>query len=379
MFEALRKLSLKKVMVSSVIIGIIGIALVFFAGKYAIGAIGGYTNFEDLKPDEIKNQLVKLDVKLNFGYFSRETSTTKYKSGRTETKTTHYWWVTLTGKNWIFDDEWISDEYLVGIRVPLKYYNDMDDMYDYTYGEGPAVKITLYGEMKKLKPEAEGYFQDWLDTFFDVPVDFDDVALPYYINVYDKTTYDVMGCVLTGAGLILMFIALVRICRASTGATLKKLKKDIADINVSEGSAESDFNSAASYVKNGSLKIGRLFTYYMKGSIPRAIPNSKMLWAYQKTVNHRGRYGITTTTYSIIIFVMGSNKSIELQIPNEAISQEMLKRVDTTLPWVVVGYTDKLKDLFNKNRPQFLELRYNTVEHVAVEPGFESMNFQQTT
>ena len=30
--------------------------------------------------------------------------------------------------------------------------------------------------------------------------------------------------------------------------------------------------------------------------------------------------------------------------------------------------------MFNKDRAQFLQLRYNTVEHVAVEPGFEGIN-----
>lgn len=43
----------------------------------------------------------------------------------------------------------------------------------------------------------------------------------------------------------------------------------------------------------------------------------------------------------------------------------------TILPWVVVGYTDDLKRMFNKDRAAFLNLRYNTVEHVAVEPGME--------
>ena len=45
--------------------------------------------------------------------------------------------------------------------------------------------------------------------------------------------------------------------------------------------------------------------------------------------------------------------------------------MDSMYPWVVVGYTEDLKRMFFKDRAQFMQLRYNSVEHTTVEPGFE--------
>lgn len=47
----------------------------------------------------------------------------------------------------------------------------------------------------------------------------------------------------------------------------------------------------------------------------------------------------------------------------------MLNYLYATLPWIVVGYSDELKKLYNKDRAQFLQLRYNTCEHTAVDPA----------
>ena len=105
-----------------------------------------------------------------------------------------------------------------------------------------------------------------------------------------------------------------------------------------------------------------------------AIPNSKILWAYQNTTTHRTNGIKTGVTYSVMIYVDGRKDAFNIGVPDETTAQNMLTRINDTLPWVVVGYSDDLKKTFSKDRAQFLELRYNTVEHVAVEPGLEGFN-----
>ena len=134
---------------------------------------------------------------------------------------------------------------------------------------------------------------------------------------------DGIAIVLSLVGAALIVFGLVRGIKAFTGGYLKKIKEDINSAGCTEASAESDYNSAPSYTKKGDLRVGRLFTYHVVGPCPRAI------------------------------------------------AQDILQRYMTILPWVVVGYTDDLKRMFNKDRAAFLNLRYNTVEHVAVEPGME--------
>ena len=60
-----------------------------------------------------------------------------------------------------------------------------------------------------------------------------------------------------------------------------------------------------------------------------------------------------------------------ISVPDETTAQDILQNIDRRYPWVVVGYTEDLKKMFFKDHSQFLQLRYNTVEHTTVEPGFE--------
>lgn len=136
---------------------------------------------------------------------------------------------------------------------------------------------------------------------------------------------------------------------------------------------ESDYRNAISIDEKNLVKIGRLMTYYLAGSDVRALPNNKMMWAYLNTITHR-RNGIKTgTTYNVIIEVEGAKRNHTVSVPNETTADNMLQKIGAMFPWAVLGYSDELKDLFNKNRDQFLALCYNTCEHVAVEPGFEDI------
>lgn len=57
-----------------------------------------------------------------------------------------------------------------------------------------------------------------------------------------------------------------------------------------------------------------------------------------------------------------------MSVPDEAAAQKILQKMNAIFPWVIIGYSDELKKMFDKDRAQFLQLRYNTCEHVPVEP-----------
>ena len=104
-----------------------------------------------------------------------------------------------------------------------------------------------------------------------------------------------------------------------------------------------------------------------------------MLWAYQNTTTHRTNGIKTGVTYSVVIFIDGQKTGYTIGVPNEATAQEILKKMNEMFPWVVIGYSEDLRKLFHKDRVHFLELRYNKVAHVAVEPGFEGFNDSYNT
>lgn len=374
MFEALRKKALKSTLVVSIIMIVIGIGLVIFQGVTAFYALVGYVDFKTLKPDEIRNQMVDIDVITNFGYYIEEYEYNKETSYR---RTTNMYYVIWTGDDYDVTD---TDFKYIGIKVPASYKSKMNDMADAYWEDGSySDPISFSGQIRRMSSEDYEYFRE----YFTGGVDgasmewFEANTLPYYIQtVVSKPSTNGAALVVTGIGILLIVWAVIRICRAASGATLKSLRKTIEAEGCTEATVESDYNSAQTFAKNNSIRVGLRFIYFMSGAVPKAIPVSKIMWAYQNTTTHY-RNGIKTgTSYSVMIYVEnGERSSYTLSVPNEAVSQSILERIGTSFPWVVVGYSDDLKRMYNKERAQFLALRYNTVAHVAVDPAMSGTNY----
>lgn len=373
MFEALKKKSLKSALVGSIILILIGGGLIFFQGPEAFYAVVGYVDFETLEPDEIHGRImVDVDVTSNFGCYMEEyeeNTSTHYR------RTTNLYYVIWTG------DDYAEDYRYMGIKVPASYESKMDKMTENSWNYIASDPISFSGEIRKMSAEDYGYFTELFTDYYGLTMEeFEALTLPYYIQTQvSKASSNAMAIIITLIGLGLLTWGIVRICRAATGAYLKSFRKAIAAEGCTEATVESDFNSAQSFTKNGSIKVGRLFIYDMSGSAPKAIPVSKMMWAYQVTTTHRTNGIKTGTSYSILIYVEREKNSVSLSVPNEAVSQAILEKINVTFPWVVVGFSEEIKRLFNKDRAQFLALRYNTVEHVAVDPAMAAYNGSANT
>ena len=72
MFEKLKKASFKKCITLAVLFILIGIAMVVLQAQNVFYTIFGYADFTQLAPDEIKSQLVEIDLTANFGCFLEE-------------------------------------------------------------------------------------------------------------------------------------------------------------------------------------------------------------------------------------------------------------------------------------------------------------------
>lgn len=354
MFEELKKRTLKGTLVWSIILILAGLGLAGWNAMDAFYAVTGCVDFKSLESDEIKNQLVKFEMTENAGYFLEQYSENTKTHSRTRT---HLYYVIYTG----------TEDRLMAVKVPARYMKELDTMAEDYYNGIETTPFTMYGKIKKMDSEELYYFKD----YFGSDVTEEQLAaatLPYYID-YMVQGFTYVYLVLFVAGVALLIYGIYRIASAASGSALKKLHKDIADAGYTEASIESDYRNAKSFDKKGTLKVGKLMTYYTAGSIPRAIPNSKMMWAYQNTVTHRTNGVKTGTTYNVMIYDEITPKGHTFAVANEAVAQDMLNYLYATLPWIVVGYSDELKKLYNKDRAQFLQLRYNTCEHTAVEPG----------
>ena len=374
MLETLKKKSFKTSLILSVILIIAGIFVIAISFPDTLAAVSGYETFEDLEPDEIRNQLVEIDVNANFGCYMEEYSENTSTHRRT---TTYLYYIIWTG------DDYATDFRYMSIKVPARYEDEMEEIAENTYNEMRSAPLHLVGKIRKLSSEEYEYFEEYFSEAGWSAAEIEDATLPYYIDVTGSSVANsntgvyILLCLL---GVFFIAFGIFRIVKASRGGYLKKFRKAYEDAGYSESSIESDLASATSYNKKGTIKIGRLCTYYdLSSTVPKAIANSKILWAYQNTTTHRTNGIKTGVTYSMVIFTDGEKTGYTIGVPNEATAQEMLKKMNAMLPWVVVGYSEDLRKLFNKDRAHFLELRYNKVAHVAVEPGFEDINDSYNT
>lgn len=360
MFEELKKKILKTSLFWSIILIIAGLGLAGWNAPDAFYAATGYVDLNTLAPNDLKGQLVDIELTENFGCYLEETS---YNTKTHVTKTTDLYYIIL-----LASDENPDNWQFMTIKVPVRYQSQMDSMTENTYNELLSDPVSFSGKLKKLDEEEYGYFKEFFTEIGMTEAEFAESTIPYYFNAFaSKTSMNIMYIALFSIGAVLLIFGIFRIAKVVGGGSLKKLRKDIAASGYSESMVESDYRNAKSFDRGGTLKVGRLMTYYINGSDARAIPNSKIMWAYQNTVTHRTNGVKTGTTYNVMIYDEFTPKGHEFTVANESIAQDMLSLINTMLPWVVVGYSDELKKLYNKDRSQFLQLRYNTCEHTAAE------------
>lgn len=359
MFEDLRKKTFKKSLIWTVIVLIVGLTLVI----WKIADLFFITDFSTLSPDEISNQFVKVNLDENWGYYMEEVERNS-KTG--SERTTDYYCIIRTGDT---TDDYAMDFRFMSVKVPARYEDKMDALMENLNSGNKEASFLMRGKIKALDSTEEYYFQHF---FLDEGISYEDMqggTLLYYIDFsYGSLSLNIFF----GCGVLLTIYGIFRIIKGARGGYLKKLKADIALGGYGESSIESDYAAAKSFDKKDSLKCGRLMTYYVSGSEIRAIPNNKLVWCYQNTVTHRTNGVKTGTTYNVIFHVDGWKNEVTIPVANEATARDILDRFSVMFPWVIVGYTDELKKLHKKDRAQFMQLRYNTCEHVAVEPGLEN-------
>jgi len=368
MFEELKKKTFKASLFLSIILLIAGAVLSFFFADEVFYAVTGYADFEELDSEEIKNQNVDFAMNANFGCYLEEY---EYNEDTKRSRTTFLYYVIWTG------DENATDFRYMTVKVPAKMEKEMEEMADNSFNEIYSEPIDISGKIKKLSDEEYEYFVEYFAESEWTADEIEEGTLPYYIDVYNsKTTMIVLHSIAFVGGVLLLVWGIYRIIKGSKGGYLKKLQNDYTSAGYTESTVASDFNHGFAMNKKANFKIGRLMIYYQSGSEFRAIPANKLMWAYLNRVTHRTNGIKTGTTYNVVFVVENVKSAYTVPVDNEQMALDILEKIDKMFPWVIVGYSDDLKKMLAKDRASFVALRYNTCEHVAVEPGFEAFQNQ---
>lgn len=354
MFDELKQKSFKSSLPATIVIAIAAVIITVFMANRFLYVVKGFDNFNSLAPDEIKNQLVEADIDLNWGCFMERYS--RNKNTHVE-KSEYLYYIIATG-----DDEALDYRYMA-IKVRPSLETRMEAMADDTYDGYFSDPIHFNGEIKKMSSDELAYFRDYFIESGWTAAEVDEETIPYYIDAQEGSSglRGVYGLVLAGT-VLLFVIAIFRFVKALGGGYLKKFTKDYESAGYVESSVGSDFARAEKDATNETLRFGDLFVYWTSGTTPRAIATKEICWAYQNTTTHRTNGIKTGTTYSVEIYQAHNKEHFSVPVKNETTARYILERIGQKYPWVFVGYGDELARTYNKNRNEFLDIRYNKVD-----------------
>ena len=329
---------------------------VLFAAEFSNirSLLRGHVKFETLLPDEINGDLiVEASINANFGAYMEEYS----KNTKTNvTRTTDIYYVIWTG-----DDD--SEDYkYMGIKVPASYGGQMDRMAEATYNYEMSDTIYFTGAVNKMSSEEYQYFREYFQESDWTDEEIDEYTLPYYISVGALTGGAATSAyVIFGIGIALIVLGVIFLLYALTGGDVKAFQKEAATLGMSEMELEAEYAGARVMIQKDNLRIGRRLIFYMTGRRTRVIVNDKIVWAYQQSTTHRTNGIKTRTTYEILVYLLNEKKARRINVPGEEKAGEVLQYMYENIPTAVVGYTDELLSLFNKDYQGFLNLRYHNV------------------
>lgn len=96
-----------------------------------------------------------------------------------------------------------------------------------------------------------------------------------------------------------------------------------------------------------------------------------LVWAYQKTVQHRTNFIPTGKTYQVLIFDRHAQK-IEHQMSEQNVQQFLLE-ISARAPWTVLGFDQEIERAWNRDRAGFIgavdERKREIARAAASEPG----------
>ncbi len=365
-------------MPADIIMFIAAVALLVYFGPDFITWVKGPVKFEDLSKDEIKDQYVTMTFELTFGTYATETTTTTRNGVKvSERESMQYHGVLIGGLDpYMYTDKLF--EY-IGLAIPSKYFTTVktidrnsDKFFEDYDLRHLSTNMQVTGKIFPMDDEMLRYYKKFFNYSDYTDEEFKQYCAPYYIKV-DQLSHGDVNFVLAGnvLAVVLLVIAIYMLVRALTGGYQSKLIKDLkAQGDMELQRAETDFESAAEPVKG--FKVGRSYLFDCSSAKTKLYPLRQVAWAYTHQTNHQ-KYGRTvSTTYSIMLYTE-DKKQHQLSMPSKDACNQLIDELNKKCPAGIFGYSDELKQLFNRNFDEFTRLRRQKEAEMNPNPGYNDM------
>lgn len=378
MLEQLKKESIRKKMPAVIILLIIAVALLAYYGPDFVTWVKGPVTFEDLSKDEIRDQYVSMTFELTFGTYATETTTTTRNGSKvSERESMQYHAVLIGGLDpYLYSDKMF--EY-VGLAVPSKYFDTVkiiDSNSDKFFEDYDLRHLTtnmqVTGIIAPMDDEMRGYYRTFFKYGDYSDEEFEQCCAPYYIKV-DQLSHGHVDFVLAAnvLAVVLLVIAVYMLVRALTGgyqSGLVKVLKAQGDMELQR--ADTDYATAAEPVKG--IKVGRSYLFNCTSARTEIIPLRQVAWVYTHQTNHQ-KYGRTVSTSYNIMLYTEDKKQHPLAMPGKDACNQLIDDLNKKCPAGIFGYSDQLKQLFNKNFEEFTRLRRQKEAETNPNAGFNDM------
>ena len=377
MLQKLKSASLKKVMPGIIILFIAAAGLLVYFGPDFITWAKGPVAFEELSINEIENQYVTMTFELTFGTFATEVTTTTRNGAKVSERDTMQYHAVLVGglDRYVNTNEDLYWEF-VGLAVPARYFDttkiidrNSDEFFEAYDLRALDTTMQITGQILPMDDEMLRHYRSFFREADYTDDEFKEYCAPYYIKVdHLKRGHADFVLFMNALAVILLLWAVYMLIKALTGGYQRKLIKALkAQGEMELERADADFESASEPTKG--IRIGRNYLFDCSGAKTDVFALRQVAWAYSHQVNHQ-KYGRTvSTTYSIILYTE-NKKSHQLTMPSKAASDQVLDELNRKCPAGIFGYSDQLKQLFNKNYDEFTRLRRQKEAEINQSQGF---------
>ncbi len=377
MLQKLKSASLKKVMPGIIILFIAAAGLLVYFGPDFITWAKGPVAFEELSINEIENQYVTMTFELTFGTFATEVTTTTRNGAKVSERDTMQYHAVLVGglDRYVNTNEDLYWEF-VGLAVPARYFGttkvidrNSDEFFETYDLRALDTTMQITGQILPMDDEMLRHYRSFFREADYTDDEFKEYCAPYYIKVdHLKRGHADFVLFMNALAVILLLWAVYMLIKALTGGYQRKLIKALkAQGEMELERADADFESASEPTKG--IRIGRNYLFDCSGAKTDVFALRQVAWAYSHQVNHQ-KYGRTvSTTYSIILYTE-NKKSHQLTMPSKAASDQVLDELNRKCPAGIFGYSDQLKQLFNKNYDEFTRLRRQKEAEINQSQGF---------
>lgn len=377
MLQKLKSASLKKVMPGIIILFIAAAGLLVYFGPDFITWAKGPVAFEKLSINEIENQYVTMTFELTFGTFATEVTTTTRNGAKVSERDTMQYHAVLVGglDRYVNTNEDLYWEF-VGLAVPSRYFDttkiidkNSDEFFETYDLRALDTTMQITGQILPMDDEMLRHYRSFFREADYTDDEFKEYCAPYYIKVdHLKRGHADFVLFMNALAVILLLWAVYMLIKALTGGYQRKLIKALkAQGEMELERADADFESASEPTKG--IRIGRNYLFDCSGAKTDVFALRQVAWAYSHQVNHQ-KYGRTvSTTYSIILYTE-NKKSHQLTMPSKAASDQVLDELNRKCPAGIFGYSDQLKQLFNKNYDEFTRLRRQKEAEINQSQGF---------